>query len=160
MGCFCCLLSCASLCLAVPCCVTVCDRSLPLEMVELEKHVSDLSVEQNPLPVLPDKWHVRFGPKEETRRPAGYTSGEVRCGRPLLWTTPFFHLPWKNRRSACCVGGGYVAIVCSATRASGSVPHAKNIGDWFCFVGAVNAQDKQSGGGRYTKQKKHERFKT
>lgn len=52
-------------------------RSLPLEMVELEKHTEDLNVEQNPLSALPDKWHSRFGPKEETSRPAGYTTGEV-----------------------------------------------------------------------------------
>lgn len=46
-------------------------------MVELEKHVKDLNLEQNPLPVLPDKWHLRFGPKEQASRPAGYTSNEV-----------------------------------------------------------------------------------
>lgn len=46
-------------------------------MVELEKHVKDLNLEQNPLPVLPDKWHLRFGPKELASRPAGYTSNEV-----------------------------------------------------------------------------------
>lgn len=52
-------------------------RSLPLEVVELEKHVKDLNLDHNPLPVLPDKWHSRFGPKEQASRPAGYTSGEV-----------------------------------------------------------------------------------
>lgn len=58
-------------------------RCLPLEMVELEKHVKDLNLEQNPLPVLPDKWHLRFGPKEQASRPAGYTSNEV--GRLFLY---------------------------------------------------------------------------
>lgn len=43
----------------------------------LEKHVEDLSFEQNPLPVLPDKWHLRFGPQQEASRPAGYTTTEV-----------------------------------------------------------------------------------
>ncbi|CAM9407626.1 unnamed protein product [Scytosiphon promiscuus] len=52
-------------------------RSLPLETVSLEKHVRDLNLEQNPLPVLPDKWHLRFGPKQEASRPAGYTKTEV-----------------------------------------------------------------------------------
>eukprot|EP00752_Nemacystus_decipiens_P016507 g14756.t1 len=52
-------------------------KCLPLEMVELEKHVKDLNLEQNPLPVLPDKWHLRFGPKEQASRPAGYTNNEV-----------------------------------------------------------------------------------
>eukprot|EP00903_Cladosiphon_okamuranus_P007871 g7608.t1 len=52
-------------------------KCIPLEMVEVEKHVKDLNLEQNPLPVLPDKWHLRFGPKEQARRPAGYTSNEV-----------------------------------------------------------------------------------
>lgn len=52
-------------------------RSLPLEVVELEKHVKDLSVKQNPLSVLPSKWHAHFGPKEEASAPPGYTHGEV-----------------------------------------------------------------------------------
>lgn len=52
-------------------------RSLPLEMVELENRVKDLNIDQNPLPVLPDKWHLRFGPKEQAARPPGYTNGEV-----------------------------------------------------------------------------------
>ena len=83
----CAVLFLAELCLIAPCCGLLCVRSLPLEMVELEKHVPDLNMDQNPLPVLPDKWHVRFGPKEETRRPAGYTNGEVR--RTLVLGHPF-----------------------------------------------------------------------
>lgn len=57
--------------------IDLCTRCLPLEMVEIEKHVKDLNLEQNPLPVLPDKWHLRFGPKEQASRPAGYTTNEV-----------------------------------------------------------------------------------
>lgn len=46
-------------------------------MVELEKHIKDLTVERNPLPVLPNKWHANFGPKEHASLPPGYTHGEV-----------------------------------------------------------------------------------
>lgn len=73
-------------------------------MVELEKNVKDLNLEQNPLPVLPDKWHLRFGLEAHATRPAGYTSNEVcvalvflglrRCdtshpeGQERIWNTP------------------------------------------------------------------------
>lgn len=38
--------------------------------MDLEKHVQDLEL-------LPNKWHIDFGPKEQTSRPAGCTSSQV-----------------------------------------------------------------------------------
>lgn len=52
-------------------------RSVPLEVVELADHVQDFSIEDNPLPVLPSKWHGCFGTKEAISAPPGYTSEEV-----------------------------------------------------------------------------------
>lgn len=67
-------------------------------MVELEKHVKDLTVESNPLPVLPKKWHSNFGPKEEASAPLGYTQGEVRVDveSELRLNTP--KMFWRCRR--------------------------------------------------------------
>lgn len=75
-------------------------RSLPLEVVGLEKHVQDLNLDQNPLRVLPDKWHTRFGPKEQASRPAGYTSVEVCIEAVVAWVgfREGFGLPSSRRR--------------------------------------------------------------
>lgn len=77
-------------------------------MVELEKYVKDLSLEQNPLSVLPDKWHVRFQAKEQACRPAGYTNEEVCHGHYSLLDFPWICATRQVQRV------GSVLAVCEA----------------------------------------------